>query len=142
MTELTERKVDPQTLGPLTLAYLGDGVYEVFIRQHLVESGIARPNQLQRKATHYVSAKAQAKLMTEMQAQKLLTETEQAVFKRGRNAKSYTHAKNTPVGTYKISTGFEAVFGYLALKKETQRLSELASWCIRQVEQEETDHDA
>ena len=61
---LTERATNPDALGPLTLAYLGDGVYEVYIRRHLVKGGIVKPQMLQRYATHYVSAKAQAALIT------------------------------------------------------------------------------
>ncbi|ABJ59745.1 hypothetical protein LGAS_0339 [Lactobacillus gasseri ATCC 33323 = JCM 1131] len=132
---LTEKKTNPDSLGPLTLAYLGDGVYEVYIRRHLVKGGIVKPQMLQRYATHYVSAKAQAGLITKMQDLKMLDEAELAAFKRGRNAKSHTHAKNTSINTYKLSTGFEAMFGYLDLLGKKDRVDELANWCIDQVEQ-------
>ena len=132
---LTEKKTNPDSQGPLTLAYLGDGVYEVYIRRHLVKGGIVKPQMLQRYATHYVSAKAQAGLITRMQDLKMLDEAELAAFKRGRNAKSHTHAKNTSINTYKLSTGFEAMFGYLDLLGKKDRVDELANWCIDQVEQ-------
>lgn len=94
-----------------------------------------KPQMLQRYATHYVSAKAQAALITKMQDLNMLDENELAAFKRGRNAKSHTHAKNTSINTYKLSTGFEAMFGYLDLLGKKERVDELANWCIDQVEQ-------
>lgn len=131
---LTEADFELASVGPIALAYVGDAAYEIFIRQHLVKGGITRPNRLQHWATHYVSAKAQAALVTKMQADSLLTEPELAVFKRGRNANSHTHAKNTKISTYKLSTGFEAVFGYLSLTNQQARLRKLSQWCIQQVE--------
>ena len=71
-----------------------------------------------------------------MEDQHLLTEEEQEYFKRGRNAKSHTSAKNTSVMTYRISTGFEALFGYLYLSEQKDRLDEIAAWCIKTVEEE------
>lgn len=126
--------VKPNTLNGITLAYLGDAVYEVFIREHLLNSGIVRPKQLQNYATKFVSAKAQAALIAKMKDDEFLSEVELEYFNRGRNAKSYTHAKNTSVGTYRISTGFEAVFGYLKLSDQEERIAEIANWCIEQVE--------
>lgn len=131
---LSEAEFDPATVVPIALAYVGDAAYEILIRQHLVKGGVTRPNRLQHWATHYVSAKAQAALVTKMQAEQVLTETELTVFKRGRNATSHTHAKNTKVSTYKLSTGFEAVFGYLSLTGKQDRIEELGNWCIQQVE--------
>ncbi|KID41718.1 Mini-ribonuclease 3 [Fructilactobacillus fructivorans] len=121
-------------LNGIVLAYLGDAVYEVYIRRHLIDEGIARPNQLQRFATKYVSAKAQAGLIDLMKQDGILSDEEAYFFKRGRNAKSYTHAKNTSVVTYRISTGFEALFGFLSLSGQDKRLDELAKWCIDQVD--------
>ncbi|QMU07073.1 Mini-ribonuclease 3 [Levilactobacillus suantsaii] len=123
-----------QQLNGVALAYMGDAAYEVIIRRHLIEEGLAKPNHLQKTATHYVSAKAQAALISLMETDDLLTADEWTVFKRGRNAKSYTHAKNTDVVTYRISTGFEALMGYLALSGQQDRVDELSNWCIQQVE--------
>ncbi|MCH4056548.1 Mini-ribonuclease 3 [Lapidilactobacillus gannanensis] len=123
-----------QSLNGIALAYLGDGVYEVFVREHLLELGVSKPNQLQRQAVQFVSAKAQAALIEQMQTEQILTSAELAVYHRGRNAKSYTKAKNTEVITYRMSTGFEAVFGYLKLTKQEARIAELAQWCLTEVE--------
>ena len=128
-------QVDYQQLNGIALAYLGDAVYEPFIRQHLIEIGFTKPSKLHHHATHYVSAKAQAALIALMQADDVLTPVETDVFKRGRNAKSHTSAKHTDVLTYRISTGFEAVFGYLQLTQQTERIAELANWCIQQVDE-------
>ncbi|KMO62931.1 Mini-ribonuclease 3, partial [Lacticaseibacillus rhamnosus] len=107
---------DPKQLNGIALAYLGDAVYEVYIREHLLKRGLVRPAALQRAAKDFVSAKAQAALIAGMQTADLLSAEETEVFKHGRNAKSYTHAKHTDVVTYRISTGFEALFGYLHLE--------------------------
>ena len=130
-----------QQLNGIALAYLGDAVYEVFIRQHLLSTGLSKPTKLQHSATHYVSAKAQAALIDLMKADELLTAEEWAYFKRGRNANSHTHAKHTSVLTYRISTGFEALMGYLQLSGQQERLAELAAWCIKQVEEGRTKHE-
>lgn len=132
MSELTQQ--DYQQLNGVALAYMGDAAYEVFIRRHLIETGFTKPTKLHHKATMYVSAKAQAGLIALMEEDNFWTEEEAYYFKRGRNAKSYTHAKNTSVMTYRISTGFEAIFGYLTLSDQQDRLAEMAQWCIEQVE--------
>lgn len=128
-------------LNGIALAYLGDAAYEVYIRQHLLTKGISKPTKLQHIATHYVSAKAQAALIDLMKEDELLSDEEWSYFKRGRNANSHTHAKNTSVMTYRISTGFEAVMGYLKLAGKEERLAELAQWCIEQVEAGRTAHE-
>ena len=127
-------QVDYRQLNGIALAYLGDAAYEVYVRQHLLTKGISKPTKLQHIATHYVSAKAQAALIDLMKKDELLSDEEWSYFKRGRNANSHTHAKNTSVMTYRISTGFEAVMGYLKLAGKEERLAELAQWCIEQVE--------
>lgn len=131
---------DAKQLNGIALAYLGDAVYEVYVREHLLDRGLVRPSQLQKAAKSFVSAKAQAALIGEMENQDLLSEEEWDYFKRGRNAKSYTHAKHTDVVTYRISTGFEALFGYLKLTAQTARIDELAAWCIAFVEEGGTGH--
>ena len=102
---------DYRQLNGLALAYVGDAIYEVYVRDYLIQSGLTRPNQLHKTATHYVSAKAQASLIQKMQDQQLLSEEEQEIFRRGRNSKSYTSAKNADIIPYRISTGFEALKG-------------------------------
>lgn len=134
-------QADYRQLNGIALAYLGDAAYEVYIRQHLLTKGISKPTKLQHIATHYVSAKAQAFLIDLMKEDELLSDEEWSYFKRGRNANSHTHAKNTSVMTYRISTGFEAVMGYLKLAGKEERLAELAQWCIEQVEAGRTAHE-
>lgn len=132
--KLTEKNSDPNLLSGQTLAYVGDAVYEVYIRRHLVKGGVVRPETLQRTATHYVSAKAQAALITKMQSEHVLSQEELRIFKRGRNAKTHTKAKHTTLGTYELSTGFEAMIGYLALAERKKRVDDLCAWCIQNVE--------
>lgn len=122
-------------LNGLALAYIGDAAYEVFIRQHLLEQGWTKPKDLHRRATQYVSAPAQAMLMGRMLEEGFLSEEETDTYRRGRNAKSHSKAKNTDVETYRISTGFEALMGYLHLTGQKERLEELAKWCIRTIEE-------
>lgn len=124
---------DYKQLNGLALAYVGDAVYEVYIRDYLVAQGQTRPNQLHKMATHYVSAKAQAQLIHEMMEEDILTEEEELYYRRGRNSKSYTSAKNADITTYRISTGFEALMGYLHLTNQEDRLNELVEWCIKKV---------
>lgn len=127
---------DYTQLNGLALAYVGDAIYEIYIRDYLVEQGQTKPNTLHRMATHYVSAKAQAALIQAMLEEQLLTESEQLMYKRGRNAKSHTSAKNADITTYRIATGFESLMGYLHLTKQTERLEELIQWCIKKVGEE------
>ena len=125
---------DVQLLNGLALAYMGDAVYELYIRRYLLEKGSTKPNRLHQSATHYVSAKAQARLIDQALNQDLLTSEELGIFKRGRNAKSYSKAKNTSQADYNKSSGFEAVMGYLYLTDQVGRLEELINWCTRSVE--------
>lgn len=126
---------DYRQLNGLALAYVGDAVYETYIRQHLVATGQTRPSQLHRLATHYVSAKAQAMLIEKMLEDKVLTEEEESFYRRGRNSKSQTSAKNTDIKTYRMSTGFESVMGYLHLTQQEERVQALVKWCIQEVEE-------
>ena len=120
-------QADYRQLNGIALAYLGDAVYEVFIRQHLLSKGLSKPTKLQHIATHYVSAKAQAALIDLMKADELLTDEEWAYFKRGRNAKSATVAKHASVIDYRKATGLEALVGWLFLMGQYQRLTDLVS---------------
>jgi ribonuclease-3 family protein len=126
-------EVDYKLLNGIALAYSGDAIYEIYIRDFLINSGVTRPNQLHRRATHYVSAKAQADLYFKMHELEMLSEEEETMFSRGRNAKSKHTAKNTDPRTYAISTGFEALMGYLHLTGQKERLEELINWCINEV---------
>ena len=128
-------KVDAKQLNSLALAYMGDAVFETYVRRHLLYSGQVRPNQLHRAGTKFVSAKAQCQILFRMMEDKLLDEQETAVVMRGRNAKSGTIPKNTDVQTYRYSTAFEALIGYLYLMGEMERLEELIQKAFSYVEE-------
>src|SRR5690625_3477998 len=132
---MSESKQDWGLLNGLALAYIGDAIYELHIRQYLLEAGQTRPNQLHHLATQFVSAKAQNELVLKMLETNLLLEEEERIYKRGRNAKSHSAAKNADVATYRNSTGFEALMGYLYMSGQTERLKELINWCIKEVEE-------
>lgn len=111
-------------ISPLTLAYLGDTVYEMYVRTQLVEKYPGHTTyELHRRATHLVRASAQAFTIKALMDE--LTAEEQAVFRRGRNMHNATVPKNANVADYRAATGFEAVLGYLYLKGEEQRLNQL-----------------
>ena len=120
--------IDVKQLNSLALAYMGDAVFESFIRFNLLASGGVRPNQLHRESTKFVSAKAQAFMVHTLLDQNLLTEEEVTIVKRGRNAKSATVPKNTDVQTYRYSTAFEALLGYHFLSGNEDRLNELMEY--------------
>ena len=126
---------DVNLINGIALAFEGDAVYSMYIRRHLIFQGLTKPNQLHREATKYVSAKAQANLISLMLEEGILTEKEEDIYKRGRNANSHTKAKNTDIVTYRMSTGFEAVMGYLHMTEAIERLEELIYWCIKRVEE-------
>jgi len=126
---------DVNLINGIALAFEGDAVYSMYIRRHLIFQGLTKPNQLHREATKYVSAKAQANLISLMLEEGILTEKEEDIYKRGRNANSHTKAKNTDIVTYRMSTGFEAVMGYLHMTEAIERLEELIDWCIKRVEE-------
>lgn len=116
-------QVDIQTYSPLTLAYIGDAAYELVVRTFLVDQGNSRPDKLHRKASSMVKAAAQAAMAEVLKDS--LTEEELSVYRRGRNAKSPTMAKNASMSDYRKATGFEALMGYLYLKGEQKRLIDL-----------------
>lgn len=121
---------DVREYSPLTLAYMGDAVYELLIRTKVVTHGNAPVNKLNKKASQLAKAGAQS-AMAEILAE-YFTEEELSVYKRGRNAHSYTKAKNATTGDYRRATGFEAVFGYLYLKGDMLRISELFSLAMEE----------
>lgn len=127
---------DAELLNGLALAYVGDAIYELVIREHLIGKGQTKPNQLHHMTTRYVSAKAQSKIIDKMLADEVMTEIEVTYYKRGRNAKSHTRAKNVDSQTYSQSSGFESLIGYLYLTKQTERLNELINYCIAYIDLE------
>ncbi|MFD1738263.1 Mini-ribonuclease 3 [Bacillus salitolerans] len=129
------KEINPHLLNSLALAYMGDAIYEARVRHHLLLKGQVRPNQLHREGTKFVSAKAQAYIVHELINQKQLTEEEEAVIRRGRNAKSGTIPKNTDVQTYRYSTAFEALLGFHFLADHHDRLTELINLSIQLIEE-------
>ena len=114
-------KIKLITMSPLVLAYLGDTVYESYIREHLIRQNINRKvNNLHKLAKQYSKEKAQATIIHELEDE--LTEEEMKIFKRGRNQKSHTAPKNADIIDYKYATGFEALIGYLYLIEDKERL--------------------
>ena len=109
----------------LVLAYLGDTIYENYVRRFLINSGIGNVNDLQTASINYVSAKAQAKFLTEFVEKDFFTEEELSVIKRARNYKSNSHPKNCDIITYKHATGLEALIGYLELLERRERIDEI-----------------
>ena len=126
--------VDLRNYSPLTLAFLGDCVFDLIIRTIIVERGNRAPESLHKKKSTVVKAQTQAKMAEAMLES--LTEEEISVYKRGRNAKSYSVAKNASVSDYRKATGFEALLGYLYLQNKEDRIIELIKTSLRQVEVE------
>ena len=120
---LNVKQVDVMSYSPLTLAYIGDDAYDLVIRTYLLGKGNMPVNKLNRMADGLVKAKAQSDMMDIIEP--MLDEEERAVYKRGRNAKSYTKAKNATVADYRRATGFEALMGYLYLQGRYVRMVEL-----------------
>ncbi len=117
------RMQDIRQLSPLTLAYIGDGIYDIIIRTMIVEKGNAPVNKLHNTVSGFVKAQTQMEMITKLEER--LTEEEHDIYKRGRNAKSYTSAKNASKSDYRMATGFEALIGYLYLKGDMDRIMEL-----------------
>lgn len=117
--------MDTRNINIITLAYMGDAVYEVYIRKALIEKNIALVDDLQKVAVNYVSAKSQSKILNLLIDNGVLTLEEMDIVKRGRNYKRASHPKNTDILTYKNSTGFEALIGYLYLSNNKERLDEI-----------------
>lgn len=122
--------MDTRGINIVTLAYLGDAIYEVYIRKFLIEKGIAKVDELQREAIRYVSAKSQCKILNYLTSFNYLNEEELDIVKRGRNYKRESHPKNTDIMTYKMSTGFEAMIGYLFLENKIDRLNEIIDYIL------------
>lgn len=114
---------DWKMYSPLTLAYIGDAAYELVVRSIFVKQSNCQVQKLHRKVTACVSAKAQSKMIAALQP--LLTEEEAGIYRRGRNSKPYTKAKNATLPEYLEATGFEAVIGYLYLNGSFERMNEL-----------------
>ena len=127
----SDYKLNPQQLNALALAYMGDAVYEQYIRHHLLINGIVRPNFLQKTSIQYVSARGQAFVLKVMTQKDWFTEEERAIIRRGRNAKSGSTPKNVDVQTYRYSTSFESLIGFLYLTEQKERLEQIVEEAIK-----------
>lgn len=114
------KEQDVRAYSPLTLAYIGDAIYELVIRSVVVNRANRSANDLHKKTVRYVKAEMQSAMIQALVPE--LTPDEEAVYKRGRNAKSYSVAKNATLGDYRKATGFEALMGYLYLTEQTNRM--------------------
>lgn len=114
----------------LVLAYLGDTIYENYVRKYLINKGIANVNDLQKEAVNYVSAKSQSGYLKKMMDGNFLSNEELDVVKRARNYKTISHPKNCDIITYKYATGLEALIGYLNLKENIERIDEIMNFIL------------
>ena len=130
--KLSLKEVDVEQYSPLALAYIGDGVYDLIIKTLVVNKGNKQVKKLHQETSSMVQASAQSAMMRALQP--LLTEEEHAVYKRGRNAKSVSPAKNQSLTDYRRATGFEALIGWLYLKNNWERLIDLVQLGLESME--------
>ena len=129
------QEVDVREYSPLTLAYIGDSVYDLVIKSLVVNKGNKQVQKLHKETSSFVQASAQSLMMRAMQ--EVLTDEERAVYKRGRNAKSVSPAKNQSITDYRRATGFEALMGYLYLTKQWNRMIDLIKVGLDSLEETE-----
>lgn len=125
-------KSDISQMSPLVWAYMGDAVYEKFIREYVIRQEVSNNGLLHKKTIKFVSAKAQANIVHKLED--FLTEEEKDIVRRGRNSNPHSTAKNADVVEYKYATGFEALIGYLYLNDEEERLEEILNKCLEIIE--------
>ena len=126
--EPIREEIDVKLMSPLTWAYVGDAVYELFIRTHLTNISNVKPHKLHLESIKYVKAKAQAESLNKLQD--ILTEEEKEIVRRGRNQENHHLPKNVGTAEYSHSTAFEALIGYLYLTKNEERLEKILLKCI------------
>ncbi|MEZ3433214.1 MAG: ribonuclease III [Lachnospiraceae bacterium] len=131
------KEVDIKEYSPLALAYIGDSIYDLIVKSLVLNEGNCQVQKLHLRTSFFVQAKTQSLMMRTLQEQ--LTEEEHAVYKRGRNAKSVSPAKNQSVTDYRRATGFEAVLGYLYLKKDWKRMLDLVKTGFESLKEGESD---
>ena len=119
-------------MNPITLAYIGDAVYELYIREYLISQGITKVNDLQKESLKYVSATSQRKHLEDLINHGILNDEEIIVFKSGRNAHG-GKSKSTDIITYKIATGLECLIGQLYLNNNDKRIKEIMDFIVRNV---------
>lgn len=129
---LDMKHTEPSQLSPLVLAYIGDSIYDLVIKTWVIEQGNMQVNKLNKKTSSIVKAESQSAMIGVIEP--MLSEHEEVVYKRGRNAKSYTSAKNASIGDYRRATGFEALMGYLYLSGQYERMMELVKAGLESLE--------
>ncbi len=126
------KESDPKQMSPLVLAYIGDSIYDLVIKTYILDSRGNMPvNKMNRIVSSLVKAETQSKMIGLIEP--VLTEAEEGIYKRGRNAKSYTSAKNATIGDYRRATGFEALIGYLYLSGQYMRMVELIREALKEI---------
>ncbi len=133
--KLNLKAVDVQTTSPLILAYIGDCVYDLAVREYVVAHYPGSVNYINRKKTEFVCAHAQSEIMGYMIGNDILTDEEMDIYRRGRNQKSVTHSKNSSIQEYRRATGFEALVGYLYVTGQYERLIEFESMGINHLQE-------
>ena len=118
-------------INSLVLAYLGDTIYEDFVREYLIKKGIGNVNDLQKESINYVSAKAQAFFLEQLIKKNYFSDQELDIIRRARNHKNISHPKNCDIVTYKKATGLEALIGYLKLEQEKERINEIMNEILK-----------
>ena len=121
----------------LTLAYIGDSIYDIMSREYVMKNHLGKINDLHRTVSTLVSARAQASFMKNILENNILTDIEESIYIRGKNQKNNSKAKNASIMEYKLATGLEAVFGYLYLEKNFERLEEMFNYIINLYEEKQ-----
>lgn len=127
-----ENNVDIRQYSPLALAYMGDCIFDLCVRSYLLKQANMPPNKLHQKAKNIVNAKSQSIIYADIIT--IVKDEEVAILKRGRNAKTHSRAKNTSMTDYKNATGLEALFGYLYLKNDFERINELFDLSLKSLD--------
>lgn len=128
------KEVSPRQLSPLVLAYIGDSIFDLVVKTMIVTRGNTQVNKMNKEASSIVKAEAQSKMIGFLEDR--LTEEEESIYKRGRNAKSYTSAKNASISDYRRATGFEALMGYLYMSGNYERMCGLIKEALDYLEDE------
>ena len=127
----------PEQMQALALAYIGDSIYDIMSREYVMKNHLGKINDLHRTVSTLVSARAQASFMKNILENNILTYIEESIYIRGKNQKNNSKAKNASIMEYKLATGLEAVFGYLYLEKNFERLEEMFNYIISLYEEKQ-----
>ena len=127
----------PEQMQALVLAYIGDSIYDIMSREYVMKNHLGKINDLHRTVSTLVSARAQASFMKDILENNILTDIEESIYIRGKNQKNNSKAKNASIMEYKLATGLEAVFGYLYLEKNFERLEEMFNYIINLYEEKQ-----